>query len=320
MDFHDTDDYSDLPLDAIGAEGFKPAPKPRESAMASFQSQLSQIGAKPGLLGKGRAIVGLHEAGKSDHAIAKKVGLSQAEVASVTSTYQQLETPAEKKVFKQNVPNRDSVFNLEVRLQELYEHVIEMLDLADDFESRLGVVSEIRQLYKLAKEVLQDVTFKERDNKKKKEETDLILAAVSRLEPAHAATLFKDIQKIKSTLPPGALDTYEVEGAEGFALEEYSSGATGSVFDLYARLQELYKILDKMMASACELEDKIGTAGELRQLYKLAKDVQVDVNARDEASRRHAGEIRILLMTLYQKNPDVAFELRDALQTLRASQ
>lgn len=187
------DDFEDLPTLEVGA-GMELTPSVEQQRAGRMREVLEKANNKALTLGKGRQITTLANQGLSAPAIADKTGLTPAEVRETTSALAELAPEEQKQLGRFTLP-KVSVFDLYDRIQELYDDLKSTMKFMDDAEVKLGYFAELRQLFKLAKDVLQDVTFKKQQEQEREEEIQLILSHLEDLEPAKATALFKAIRE-----------------------------------------------------------------------------------------------------------------------------
>lgn len=189
------DDFDDLPTKELGA-GLEVMPSEAEEKTARFRAMVAQASPKAaGVLGSGKQILRLADQGMPPATIAEKTGLTVPEVKSVTESYQDLDA-GEKKDFKKfDDLSKNSVFNLYHQLQKQLEDLNADLKFLDDPELKIGFYAEKRQLFKLAKDVLQDVTFKKQQEEAREAELQIVLKFIDRIDTKLANELFKELRE-----------------------------------------------------------------------------------------------------------------------------
>lgn len=185
------DDFADLPILDLAEQPMQMDAKQTQSQkFLELAQNLKQLP-----LGKGRQVAKLARKDVPLDVIAERVDKPVEEVAPLVKTVKAL--PAEEqRPFAQFIGNSDrSVFDLEQGLQLLHDELASMLKLVEhNDEIKLQTLAEMRQLFKLAKEVMRDVTYLERIKKRHEEDMQIVLEHLGRLNPEVAAELFKALE------------------------------------------------------------------------------------------------------------------------------
>jgi hypothetical protein len=185
------DDFADLPIADLAEQPMQlDAQQHRNQKFLELAQGLRQLP-----LGKGRQVAKLAQTGQSLPVIAEKVDKPIEEVAPLVKAVKAL--PAEEqRPFAAFVGQADrSVFDLEQGLQVLHDELAAMLKLVEhNDEIKLQTIAEMRQLFKLAKDVMRDATYLERIKKRHEEDMALVLQHLDRLNPEVAAELFKALE------------------------------------------------------------------------------------------------------------------------------
>jgi hypothetical protein len=189
---HAPDDFSDTDTYEVGI-GMTLTPSAEQAKAARMRDILEKASGKAQMLGRGKQIAQGHDRGLPATVIAEQTGLTPAEVREVTKPYSELDASEQKQFQKMTLP-KSSVFDLHSRVQELFDDIKDAMKFMDDPELKLGYFGELRQLFKLAKDVLQDVTFKKQQEEEREEETQLILDQLNQLDPKMASQLFAAIR------------------------------------------------------------------------------------------------------------------------------
>lgn len=190
------DDFSELPIEDIAdAETVAAAAAERAQAKAKLDV-LKSI--SPLAMSQGRKILDLSESGRSVKRIGELTELDPSEVQAVIDAPKALPTLPQRQEVKAVIKN--SVFNMEERLQELFDNVNSLLELSEHkHEMRLGAASEMRQLLKLAKDTMKDASFIEGIKRDHREEIELILQAYDLLAPDVGRQLRANIEEKRAT-------------------------------------------------------------------------------------------------------------------------
>jgi hypothetical protein len=204
------DDFDDLPTRELG-QGLELTPSAEDEKSARLRSMVAAASPKAIGLGKGKQIMSLVDAGETPQAIAKQTGLTVREVESVAQPYAQMSGSDKAEVQRFEALEKNSVFNLMIRLQEQFTDLIADMKFIDDPELKIGYYAERRQLYKLAKDILQDVTFKEQQEREREEELQIVLKFIDRLDPKMANELYKDCLKRTSTTAHSCATSWPVD-------------------------------------------------------------------------------------------------------------
>jgi hypothetical protein len=186
------DDFSDLPLEDI-SEQMSLKPNKKQLQEKQFRQSLENVSPKALSLDNGRKILEQSQKGRS---FSGNTGLEKSEAESLAKAVD-AQPPDEQRAFRSF--SKQSVFDLESGLQTLFEEVQDLLNYVhNNPEFRLGAVGEMRQLYKLAKDVMRDVAYVERERKKHEEDLQIVLEELNKLDPLVASRLFKAIEQRKS--------------------------------------------------------------------------------------------------------------------------
>ena len=193
--YEEVDSFEDTDTLEVG-NGMTLTPSTEQAKASRMREILDKASAKSpaNLLGRGKQIVTAHDRGLPATVIAEQTGLTPAEVRDVTKPYDALE-PAEQKQFQKAALPRNSVFDLYVRLQELFDDIKDAMKFMDDPELKLGYFGELRQLFKLSQSVMADVAFKKKQEEDREEEVDLIMEHLSRIDAKAATALFQAIKE-----------------------------------------------------------------------------------------------------------------------------
>ncbi len=186
------DDFSELPVDDI-ADAEQVALDREVQAKAKAKLDILKT-ISPQAMGQGRKILDLSDQGRSIKRIADLTELEPEEVQAVVDAPRAMPTYQQRQDVKATV--RNSVFDMESRLQELFDNVNGLLELSEHkHEMRLGAASEIRQLLKLAKDTMKDAAFIDEIKRKHREEIELVLKAFDRVTPEVSKALRADIDE-----------------------------------------------------------------------------------------------------------------------------
>ncbi len=186
------DDFSELPVDDI-ADAEQVALDREVQAKAKAKLDILKT-ISPQAMGQGRKILDLSDQGRSIKRIADLTELEPEEVQAVVDAPRAMPTYQQRQDVKATV--RNSVFDMESRLQELFDNVNGLLELSEHkHEMRLGAASEIRQLLKLAKDTMKDEAFIDEIKRKHREEIELVLKALDRVTPEVSKALRADIDE-----------------------------------------------------------------------------------------------------------------------------
>jgi hypothetical protein len=186
------DDFSELPVEDIAdAEqvALDREQRARDKAKLDILKTIS-----PQAMGQGRKILDLSDQGRSIKRIADLTDLEPEEVKAVVDAPKAMPTYQQRQDVKATV--RNSVFDMEARLQELFDNVNGLLELSEHkHEMRLGAASEIRQLLKLAKDTMKDAAFIDEIKRKHQNEIESVLRAFDRVAPDVGKVLRADIEE-----------------------------------------------------------------------------------------------------------------------------
>lgn len=189
------DDFSDTPTLEVGA-GMTVVPSEDQVKANKMRLILEQASSKALSLGKGRQITTMANQGVPATVIAEKTGLTPAEVKQTNTAFGDLVPEDQRELKKYDIPRR-SVFDLYARLEEHMTDLEDTMKFMDDPELKLGYFGQKLQLFKLSKDVMQDVAFKKKEEAEREEEIQLILGFLERLDPGMANELFKAIKELR---------------------------------------------------------------------------------------------------------------------------
>lgn len=185
------DDFADLPITDLAEQPMQlDSQQTRSQKFLELAQSLKQLP-----LGKGRQVTKLARQDVPVTVIAEKVNKPVEEVIPLVKATQALPVE-EQRPFAQFIGNSDrSVFDLEQGLQVLHDELASMLKIVEhNDEIKLQTLAEMRQLFKLAKDVMRDATYLERIKKRHEEDMTLVLQHLDRLNPEVAAELFKALE------------------------------------------------------------------------------------------------------------------------------